>query len=483
MIGSKDLVQSHMRWVLQGCAVAALLALGAITAHGQAKKVSALPPIQGQEKAVLTFAPNVPPPITRKHATKVIVELETLEVTSRLADGVEYTFWTFGGQVPGKFIRIREGDLVEFHLNNHPSSKMPHNIDLHAVTGQGGGAAASLTAPGHSSVFSFRAINPGLYVYHCATAPVGMHIANGMYGLILVEPKAGLPKVDREYYVMQSEFYTLGANGEPGLQPFSMEKALKEQPDYVVFNGSAGSMVGDKAITAKVGETVRLYVGNGGPNLVSSFHVIGEIFDRVFIEGGSTINRDVQTTLVPAGGSAIVDFGVEVPSTLILVDHSIFRTFNKGALGMLKVEGPAQAAIYSGKQADTVYLPEGGAVQSVPGSAPVVTAKNKSERIKFGERAYLANCVACHQPGGIGIAGVFPPLAKSDYLNADKKRAIQVVMNGLEGPITVNGQKINGVMPRLGLSDEDIANVLTYVYNSWGNSGQEVTPSEVKAAR
>lgn len=157
------------------------------------------PEIIGEEKAVLTVAPNVPPPIKRKHATKVHVDLEVREVVKRMADGVDYLFWTFGGEVPGLFIRVREGDLVEFHLGNHPSSKMPHNIDLHAVTGPGGGAASSFTAPGHKSQFSFKAINPGLYVYHCATAPVGMHVANGMYGLILVEPKEGLPVVDREY--------------------------------------------------------------------------------------------------------------------------------------------------------------------------------------------------------------------------------------------------------------------------------------------
>jgi nitrite reductase (NO-forming) len=305
--------------------------------------------VQGQEDAVLTDAPNVPPPLTRKHATKVVVKLDVHEVVKRLADGVDYTFWTFGGSVPGKFIRIREGDSVEFSLSNHPSSKMPHNIDLHAVTGPGGGAAASFTAPGHTSVFSFKALNRGLYVYHCATAPVGMHIANGMYGLILVEPPQGLPAVNREYYVMQGEFYTAGKNGVPGLQPFAMEKAIEEKPEYVVFNGSVGSLTGDKALTAKTGETVRLFIGNGGPNLISSFHVIGEIFDKVRVEGGDVVNANVQTTLVPAGGSAITEFKVEVPGTLILVDHSIFRTFNKGSLGMLKVEGPEDKAIYSGK--------------------------------------------------------------------------------------------------------------------------------------
>lgn len=441
--------------------------------------------VKGQEEAVLTDAPNVPPPIKRSHATKVIVHLEVKEVRKRIADGVDYTFWTFGGSVPGKFIRVREGDLVEFHLQNHPSSKMPHNIDLHAVTGPGGGAASSLTAPGHSSVFSFRVLNPGLYVYHCATAPVGMHIANGMYGLILVEPKNGLPKVDREYYVMQGDFYTKGKNGEPGLQPFSMEKALKEQPDYVLFNGAVGALTGDKAIKAKVGETVRLYVGNGGPNLVSSFHLIGEIFDKVYVEGGTkTVNENVQTTLIPAGGSTIVEYKVDVPGTFIIVDHSIFRTFNKGSLGMMKVEGDEDKDIYSGKMSDEVYLPEGSTIQSVEGEAPkAILAKSKADRIKMGQRVFESTCMACHQANGSGIAGAFPPLAKADYLNANKARAIQTVVAGRTGEITVNGTKYNSVMPAQQLGDEDIANVLTYVYNSWGNSGKEVTPGEVKAER
>ncbi|MEO5803042.1 MAG: copper-containing nitrite reductase, partial [Verrucomicrobiota bacterium] len=289
------------------------------------------PSVTGEEVAVVTQAPRVPPPIKRSHPTKVSVTLEVKEVMKRLSDGVDYVFWTFGGDVPGSFIRIREGDQVEFHLNNHQNNKMPHNIDLHAVTGPGGGAASSFTAPGHSSQFSFKALNPGLYVYHCATAPVGMHVGNGMYGLILVEPKEGLPPVDREYYIMQGEFYTAGKFGEEGLQQFDMNKAIDERPTYVVFNGSAGSLVGDKAITAKVGERVRLFVGNGGPNLTSSFHVIGEIFDTVYQEGGTQLSHNVQTTMIPAGGSAIVEFKVEIPGTYVLVDHSLFRAFNKGA--------------------------------------------------------------------------------------------------------------------------------------------------------
>ena len=439
--------------------------------------------LRGEEAAVLTNAPDVPPPITRRYPTKVIVRLETQELKLRIADGVEYTFWTFGGGVPGKFIRVRQGDQVEFHLNNRPDSRMPHNIDLHAVTGPGGGAAASFTAPGHSSVFSFTALNPGLYVYHCATAPVGMHVGNGMYGLILVEPKEGMPKVDREYYVMQGEFYTSGAYGEAGHQPFSMEKALSEDPDYVVFNGAVGALTGDRALKAKVGETVRLFVGNGGPNLVSSFHVIGEIFDRVYAEAGGQASTDIQTTLIPAGGAAIVDFAVQVPGTYILVDHSIFRAFNKGALAQLRVEGPTAVALYSGKLSDEIYMPEGGAVQTVAGPAKPVVAQSLHEQIEYGEHVFSRECAACHQPNGQGVANAFPPLARSDFLNADKRRAIRVVMDGLSGPITVNGAAYDGVMPALRLNDEDIANVLTYVYSKWGNAGHVVKPMDVLEVR
>ncbi|MEK2646654.1 copper-containing nitrite reductase [Bdellovibrio sp. BCCA] len=440
--------------------------------------------IKGEEVAVLTDAPEVPPPITRKYPTKVIVNLETKEVKMRLADGVDYTFWTFGGKVPGKFIRIREGDHVQFHLHNHPSSKLPHNIDLHAVTGQGGGAEGSFTAPGHSSTFNFKALNPGLYVYHCATAPVGMHIANGMYGLILVEPKEGLPKVDREFYVMQSEFYTKGKYGAAGLQPFSMTKAVEEKPDYVVFNGNVGALVGDKAMKAKTGETVRLFVGNGGPNLVSSFHVIGEIFDKVYVEGGKLVNENVQTTLIPAGGSAIVDFKLQTTGTFILVDHSIFRAFNKGALGMIKVEGDADKEVYSGKTEDGIYLPEGGVIQEVGDGAPkLIPAKTIEESIVRGKRIFESSCFACHQANGQGVPGAFPPLAKSDFLNNNKDKAISAVVHGLEGKITVNGKEYNSIMPAQVLSDEEAANVLNYVYSAWGNSKKKVTPEEVKAIR
>ena len=474
-----------MKRLVAGTAVALGALAFAQMGYGATREENLAAPITGQENAILTDAPDVPPPIKRDHATKVVVHLEVKEVEGRLADGVSYTFWTFGGKVPGKFIRVREGDLVEMHLDNHPDNKNPHNIDLHAVNGPGGGAAASLTAPGHSSVFSFKALNPGLYVYHCATAPVAMHVANGMYGMILVEPKEGMPKVDREYYVMQGDFYTKGANGEQGLQQFSMEKAINERPEYVVFNGAVGAMSGDKAITANMGERVRLYVGDGGPNLTSSFHVIGQIFDNLYAEGNmSTVTHNVQTTMIPAGGSAIAEFKVSAPGTFIIVDHSLTRAFNRGALAQMKVVAPDEKLVYSGKMSDEVYHPEGAGIRVADQGATVApAAKDKAERIKVGAGIYANNCQACHQPTGEGVPDAFPPLAKSDYLGQDKVKAIKTVVGGLEGPLTVNGKNFNGVMPAWDLPDEDIANVLTYVYNTWGNSGVEVTPADVKQNR
>ena len=249
----------------------------------------------GEEVAELTSPPMVPPPVGNRPAKKLYMEMEIIEKEAEMSDGVTYLYWTFGGTVPGSFVRTRVGDLIEFKIKNHPDNKLPHNIDLHAVTGQGGGAEASFVAPGQEKTFSFKVINPGLYVYHCATAPVGMHVANGMYGLILVEPEGGLPPVDKEFYVMQGDFYTDGKFGQPGLQPFNMQKAIDENPDYVVFNGSVNGLSGDNALTANAGENIRIFFGNGGPNLASSFHVIGEIFDKVYVEGGSQINTNVQT--------------------------------------------------------------------------------------------------------------------------------------------------------------------------------------------
>ncbi|HEY6354922.1 MAG TPA: c-type cytochrome, partial [Burkholderiaceae bacterium] len=308
------------------------------------------------------------------------------------------------------------------------------------------------------------------------------------YGLILVEPPQGLPKVDHEYYVMQGDFYTTGKYREKGNQPFDMEKAIDEKPTYVLFNGAEGALTGDKALKANVGETVRLFVGNGGPNLVSSFHVIGAIFDEVRFEGGTNVQKNVQTTLIPAGGAVVATFKARVPGSYVLVDHSIFRAFNKGALAIMKIDGAEDKAIYSGKELDAVYLgdrsqPNLNAVSAATQAAAAGTL-TLDDQVKAGQSLFAGTCSVCHQANGAGLPGVFPPLAKSDYLTADPKRAISVLLHGLTGKVTVNGSEYNSVMPPMNqLNDDEVANILTYVLNSWGNAGSRILTEEVKKVR
>ena len=293
-------------------------------------------------------ASDVPRPITRSTPTTVVVTLETKEVVAKLDDGQTYNYWTFDGTVPGPMLRVRVGDTVELHIKNAPGDVMQHSIDLHAVNGPGGGSGATAVSPGQDAKLIFKALSPGLFVYHCATAPIPMHIINGMFGMILVEPVGGLPKVDREFYVMQSELYTTTPFGTPGQHDFSNEKLLAESPDYVLFNGRVGALTGAGALTAKVGETVRIYFGVGG-FVDSNFHIIGEIFDRVYPEGalGQPL-ENVQTTLVPAGGATAVEFRLNVPGRYLLVDHALPRALNRGAAGYLEVEGAPDPSVFDG---------------------------------------------------------------------------------------------------------------------------------------
>lgn len=298
--------------------------------------------------AVVRNPAEVPPPVGDREPMNLRVDMTTLEVTGILADGTTFPYFTFDGKVPGPFLRVRLGDTIEFHLSNDQSSMFPHSIDLHAVTGPGGGAVYTQTAPGQTTSFTFQAINPGLYVYHCATASIPHHISSGMYGLILVEPEGGLPPVDREFYVMQGDIYTQQPFGQAGATTFDFTAMSNEDPTYFVFNGSAGALTQPEyALRANVGETVRIYFGDGGPNAVSSFHVIGEIFDRVYAEGSLTAEplTNVQTTLVPTGGAVMVEFKVDVPGSYILVDHSLSR-LERGLAGYLIVEGEAQPDIF-----------------------------------------------------------------------------------------------------------------------------------------
>jgi nitrite reductase (NO-forming) len=290
---------------------------------------------------------DIPPPITRREPRTVHVNLETVELEARLDNGTSYRFWTFNATVPGPFVRVRVGDTVEVRLRNHEDSWMAHNVDFHAATGPGGGAGATTANPGEEMGVRFKALNPGLYVYHCAVPPVAMHISAGMYGLILVEPEEGLPPVDREFYVMQGEIYTEEPFGTRGLLTDSYEKLLAERPEYFVLNGHVGALTEHYPLRANVGETVRIFFGVGGPNFTSTFHVIGEIFDRAY-QGGSVTSppaTDVQSITVGPGSANIVEFKCEVPGRFVLVDHALSRV-EKGLAGYLIVEGEENPEIF-----------------------------------------------------------------------------------------------------------------------------------------
>ena len=305
------------------------------------------PPTTGAD--VVRDPTELPAPLTIREPEIVRIDLETVEIEGQLADGTTFSYWTFNGKVPGPFFRVRVGDTIEVHLRNLTNSTMAHSVDFHAVTGPGGGAEMSQTPPGQETMFTAKTLKPGLYVYHCATPMVAQHIANGMYGLILVEPEEGLPPVNREFYVMQGEIYTREAFGSTGHLTENVQALLNEDPEYLVFNGAVGSLTTQKPLKANVDETVRIFFGVGGPNFTSSFHVIGEIFDRVYDQASLTSPAltNVQTTLVPAGGATIVEFGLEVPGNYLLVDHALAR-MQRGLVGYLIAEGPENPDVFNG---------------------------------------------------------------------------------------------------------------------------------------
>lgn len=313
--------------------------------------VTTRPPPQVTVEADISREPNdLPPPIGKREPQTVRVDLVSVEVEGRLAEATTFGYWTFNGKVPGPFIRVRVGDTIDIHLKNSPDSAMMHSVDFHAATGPGGGAAVLQVNPGQEKSMTWKALVPGLYVYHCATPMVSEHIANGMYGMILVEPEGGLPKADREFYVMQGEIYTDMPFGQHGSAEFSVEKLLNEHPEYFVFNGSVGALTKLHPLRAKVGDVVRIFFGVGGPNFTSSFHVIGEIFDRVYALGGleSPPLEGIQTVSVAPGGAVITEFKTKVPGNYTIVDHALAR-MERGLLGILSVEGAPNPDIYNGQ--------------------------------------------------------------------------------------------------------------------------------------
>ncbi len=302
-------------------------------------------------EAELAYAPNVPPPIARQEPAIVKVNLTATHKMMPLSSSQNYMFWTFNDHVPGPFIRARLGDWLEVHISNTDTSGMPHNVDFHAATGPGGGANLLTVSPGQQHTAWLRLLHPGLFMYHCAVPPMIDHIGNGMYGLILVEPTNGLPHADREFYIMQSEFYTKDASPDAKMLEYSHEKALAENPRFVVFNGQAGALMFQDGLHVNTGERVRIYFGNAGPDLISSFHIIGTVMDEVYRDGSlsGAPARGLQTTLVTPGAAAVIEFSPLVPGVYTFLDHSAAHS-EKGAMGDLNVSGPAKADVYRSDQ-------------------------------------------------------------------------------------------------------------------------------------
>ncbi len=319
-----------------------LLLLVALLGVSQALPVPANTPVAD----IVRDPADLPPPIGDRPPTTVHVELTAVEVTGQLdpASGTTYHYWTFNGKVPGPMVRVRQGDTVVVTLHNDAHSHMVHSVDFHAALGPGGGAVYSQALPGQSKTFTFRATTPGLFVYHCGTPMIAEHMANGMYGLILVEPPQGLPHADHEYYLVQGEIYTTAPMGKRGLQQFSAAKLMQEDPEYFVFNGAVGAVTKRHAMKANVGDTVRVFFGDAGPNKTASIHAVGEIFSREYPLGTWTTAplTGVQTAEVPPGGAAILELKAAIPGQFNFMDHAISR-MAKGSMATLDVEGPDTA--------------------------------------------------------------------------------------------------------------------------------------------
>lgn len=310
----------------------------------------AAPPQMPLVKRVAANPAAVPAPIRRSQAAHHTLTLTAREVVAEIEPGLKFLYMTFDGQVPGPLLRIRVGDTVQLTFRNPRENLMPHTVDFHAVYGPGGGMEALLAKPGQEKGLYFKALYPGSFVYHCAVADLDYHIASGMYGMIVVEPEQGLPPVSREFYLGQNEMYVGQSAGPDGYRTFDFDALLRENPTHVLLNGQKKAVTPDGygALKAKVGETIRIFFVNGGPNLASSFHPIGNIWTRVWGNGSFRTAADayMQTVTVGPGSTLVGDLALPVPGSVRLVDHAITRVVRKGMLAVIDVAGPAQPQIF-----------------------------------------------------------------------------------------------------------------------------------------
>ena len=294
---------------------------------------------------------DIPGPIQRSSPETVEVTLRPEEVTAEIESGVTFDYMTYNGQVPGPFIRVRERDTVDLTFENPAENALPHNVDFHAVAGPGGGAEATMTAPGETARLRFKATYPGAYIYHCAVPNLDMHISAGMFGIILVEPEGGMPDVDHELYLGQHEIYTDKPAGEEGKHRFDMASMKREEPTYVVMNGEQYAMTPDvhgPAATVSTGDTARVYFVTGGPNLTSSFHPIGNVWEELYPEGSLSADPQthIQTKPVVPGSTTVVTMNFPVPGKFKLVDHALSRVARKGCMAIVTAEGEEDPEIF-----------------------------------------------------------------------------------------------------------------------------------------
>ena len=413
----------------------------------------------------LAIAPNVPPPIARSEQRIWDVHVESIEGVCPLdpANGITTDMWGFriAGEddvtcgSPGPILRGRVGDMVNITLNNLATNTHPHNIDFHAVTGQGGGAADLTVNPGESKTIQVRLLYPGAFMYHCAFGDVPSHIAHGMVGMFIVDPEEPLPEVDHEWGIMQSEWYV----GEPdanGEAPFDADAMFDEEPRFVTFNGRTDALTGDNSLKMGVGERGRIYFVNEGLNLDSNFHPIGSHWDLVYPEAAThpsnRVIRGSQSTLVVAGGGTVVEIDGLVPSTIILVDHALVRTFYKGAIGLLVVEGDANPEIFSVPGAAT---DQGGGGDEESGADAA-----------SGETLFAATCAACHGQEGVGVDGLGPALAGNAFVASqtdDELADFIIVGRPGDDPDNTSGIAMppKGGNPALG--SDDIDDIVAYL--------------------
>lgn len=295
----------------------------------------------------------IPGPISYSAPRSHDIELVAQRVVSEILPGVTHSFMTFNGQVPAPMIRARQGDTLNITVTNPSENEDAHSIDLHAVYGTGGGAEYSEVAPGKSKSFSFKATYPGAFIYHCGVSNMDEHISRGMFGMIVIEPEGGLPQVDREFYIGQHELYTKESFGQPGETNFDGRSMVKEEPTYVMFSGAVAPFVASRFGTMKaaVGETVRVFMVSGGPNLTSSLHPVGNIWSRAWPQGGLANEplKFIQTWPVSPGSAFVGDMELPVPGLVTLVDHALSRVTNKGNAAQIEVVGDENPEILNVK--------------------------------------------------------------------------------------------------------------------------------------